>query len=135
MRCGQLSLVLLSAPTWVVLFEPQHLVKRDTALPSGTFEIRLCRKVVHGSETKVGYWDYVLWDVQHFLKCFLIENTHPAHANPFRASREPEILNRADRRIKSSFRHRAATQPMSAFTFGIADDAEVLGRLKNAFEF
>jgi hypothetical protein len=91
--------------------------------------------MVHVSEAKIGHRDYVLWDVQYFLKRFLVEDTHPAYPNPFRASREPEILDGADRGVKGSFRHRVATESMSAFTFWIADDAEILGRLKNAFEF
>jgi hypothetical protein len=116
------------------LFESQHLVKLNAVLPSGKFEIRLCREVVHVPETEVGYGDYVGWDVQHLVKRFLVENTDPADTNAFRASRKPEILDGADRGIKCGFRHRVTTESMSAFTFWIADDAEVLGRLQNALE-
>jgi hypothetical protein len=117
------------------LFETQHSVKWNPLLPSGTFEIRLCRKVFHVPETEVGHWDYLGWDMQHVLQCSLVENTYPADANPFGASREPGILDGADCGIHGSFRHGVATESMSAFTFRIADDAEVLGRFKNAFEF
>ena len=79
------------------------MVQRNAVLPSGTFEIRLCREVVHVAETEVGYWDDVPRDVQHFLQRFLVENAHPADTNPFRASREPEVLDGADCGIEGQF--------------------------------
>jgi len=71
------------------LLEPQHLIQGDAVLPPGSFEIRLCREVVHVSETEVGYRDDVPRNVQHSFKRFVVENTYPADTNPFRASREP----------------------------------------------
>jgi hypothetical protein len=65
------------------------MIKGNAMLPSGSFEIWLCREVVHVAETEVGYWADIRGDIQHFLKSVLIENTYPADTNPFRASCEP----------------------------------------------
>jgi hypothetical protein len=69
------------------LFEPQHMIQGDAVLPSSSFEIRLCCEVIYITETEVGDWDDVRWDIQHFLKSVLIENTYPSDTNSFRASR------------------------------------------------
>ena len=72
--------------------------------------------------------------MQHVLQCLLVENADPSDTNPFGASCKPEILNGADRGIEGSFWHGVAAESMSAFTFWIVDDAEVLRRFQNPFE-
>lgn len=58
-------------------------------LPSGSFEVWLCCEVIYITETEVGDWDDVRWDVQHFFECVLVEHTYPPDTHPFCASCEP----------------------------------------------
>jgi hypothetical protein len=109
---AQLWRFLLGAPTGVVLFESQHLVKRNAVLPPGTFQIWFCREVVHVPETQVGYRDDVPWDVQHFFKRFVIENTQPSRHPPL--PRELRAIGSAPHRLPNKV-------PFPALNGGQAD--------------
>ena len=135
MARGSSALSLLpGSPTRVVSFERKHLVERNA--PSHPARSRSGSAAKRSTYPRQRYAIGTMFSgyVQHLIKRFLVENAHPADTDSFCASRKPEILHGADRRIKRSFRHGEATESMPPFALRIANDAEVLRRLKNAFE-
>src|SRR5215469_401499 len=115
--------------------EMDELSEALACLPACGLERRRRRKLGHVADAQVGDRDNVLRDAEQLTEPVEIQNTHPADAERFGASRQPEVLDRADGGIEIGGRIGDAAELGAFGTLAVARDAQVDRRFQDALKF
>src|SRR5579864_5723678 len=124
------SLAILLSP----MIKKDQVIQRNSGEPSGNFQLRPRKKLSHISQTKVGNWNYLLGNLQHPPELSGFEDAHPSDADAFATSRQPQILNGATGAVDIGLPNGVSSQDVRSIAGGIAGNAEIDGRVENAFE-
>src|SRR5580658_7595007 len=73
-------------------------------------------------------------NIEELTESCRVEDADPSDSNAFAASGKPEVLNGTNGGIKRRLRHGMTAEPMSSFTFLIAQDAEILRGFEDPFK-
>ncbi len=73
-------------------------------------------------------------NAENIAQYVLVKNAHPAHPQPFRPRRQPQILYCTDHAVDIHARDMGAPEHHRAITAAVAGDAQIERCLENAFE-
>src|SRR5580692_3852587 len=109
--------------------------KRTTRLPTLLFEIRLRAEFRHVAHTQIGDRGQRRRNAKRRLQLFEIEDADPSNAYRFGPRGEPQILHRANRRVKIDRGVCLAAQTAAFGALAIAGDTYIDRRIENTGEF
>src|SRR5258708_21153937 len=104
------------------------------ALPAHCLQFGLLTEFAGVTQAKIGDWRYGFGNSQRRAQLRRVQNADPANADAFRARCKPEVLNGADGRIDSGFRHRTPSKRVSTHRILIACDTKIDWGFENCRE-
>ncbi len=109
-------------------------LQRQPRGPARRLETRSHRPLVGPADAEVGDRVHALRDAEDRAQVGEPVEAHPADAEPLCARREPEVLDRAGRRVDVGVRDRAAAEDLLARRAVVAADADAERRLDDPLD-